>query len=172
MLAQVGLMAKLELFMGLPIYSIAVVLAGFLLANGAGSAFVEQRRAAGAPLSPALLAVAAAVLVRTSPFAVDALNRHAVHLPTLVKVLPALLVVAPLAFVLGTFYPLGVGVLVRRELDPLVPMTFGIATISSVVGSTYAMVAVINLGFTDVIRQAVPIYLALAVLAALFLRRR
>jgi spermidine synthase len=165
MLAQVGLMAKLELFMGLPIYSIAVVLAGFLLANGAGSAWVGQRRTAGRPLSPVLLAGAAAVLVFVTPSAVDALNAHAIHLPTVVKVIPALLVVAPLAFVLGTFYPLGVGLAVERGLGPLVPMTFGLATISSVAGSTYAMIAVINAGFTSVIQQAIPVYLGLAVVA-------
>jgi len=172
MLAQVGLMAKLELFMGLPIYSIAVVLAGFLVANGAGSAWVGARRAAGRSPRPVLLAAAAAALVFVTPEAVDALNRHAIHLPTLVKVVPALFVVAPLAFVLGTFYPVGVGLALDRELEPLVPMTFGLATISSVAGSTYAMVVVINIGFTAVIRQAIPIYVGLALLGAIALRRR
>jgi len=172
MLAQVGLMAKLELFMGLPIYSIAVVLAGFLLANGAGSAWVGRRRAAGRPPAPVLLAGAAALLVVATPPLVDAMNQHLIHLPTLVKVVPALAVVAPLAFVLGTFYPVGVGLAVDRELEPLVPMTFGLATTSSVAGSTYAMVAVINLGFTALIRQAVPLYIGLALLAAVAFRRR
>ena len=105
------------------------------------------------------------MLVFVTPSAVDALNAHAIHLPTVVKVIPALLVVAPLAFVLGTFYPLGVGLAVERGLGPLVPMTFGLATISSVAGSTYAMVAVINAGFTSVIQQAIPVYLGLAVVA-------
>ncbi len=50
MLAQIGLMAKLELFMGKPLYSISVVLAAFLLANGLGSAFVERREKQGRPL--------------------------------------------------------------------------------------------------------------------------
>jgi SAM-dependent methyltransferase len=172
MLAQVGLMAKLELFMGRPIYSIAVVLAGFLLANGAGSAWVEKRRASGRPLAPWALALAAAVLVLATPVLVDSINSHLIHLPTLLKVPPALLVVAPLAFVLGTFYPLGVGMTVDRGLQPLVPMTFGLATISSVVGSTYAMVLVINLGFTPVIRQAIPAYLVVALAGAVAGRAR
>ena len=58
--------------------------------------------------------------------------------------------------------PLGVTLAVRRGLTPLVPMTFGLATLSSVVGSTWAMVAVINLGFRLVVLQALAGYLLLA----------
>ena len=77
----------------------------------------------------------------------------------------ALAALFPLGFVLGMFYPLGVAMTVRRGQDQLVPMTFGLATLSSVLGSTWAIVAVINQGFRAVILQAAGIYLLLAVIA-------
>lgn len=171
MQAQIGLMAKLELLLGRPLYSIAVVLAAFLLANGAGSAWVQRRTDAGRP--PGLLGpcVAAAAAVPLTLLLVDALSIHALGLPTLLKVPVALASVAPLAFVLGMFYPLGVRMAVERGLGTLVPMTFGLATLSSVVGSTWAMVAVINLGFRLVVLQALLGYLLLAAIVAVFGRR-
>ena len=172
MQAQIGLMAKLELFLGRPLYSIAVVLAAFLLANGAGSAWVQRRQDAGR--RPGLVgpAVAAAAAVPLTLMIVDVLVSHLLGLPTWLKVPLALASAAPLAFVLGMFYPLGVSLAVDRGLGRLVPMTFGLATLSSVVGSTWAMVAVINLGFRLVVLQALAGYLLLALLIAVFGGRR
>ncbi|MCO4772526.1 MAG: hypothetical protein KDA24_21010 [Deltaproteobacteria bacterium] len=172
MLAQIGLMAKLELFMGAPLYSIAVVLASFLLANGLGSAFVERREVAGSPLPGWFSPVAAAIAVPGTLFLIENVLPYAITWPLLVRSLVALLAVGPLAAVLGTFYPFGATRTVEKGMPQLVPMTFGLATLSSAVGSTAAMVLIINYGFRTVVLWSVPIYLVLAVLGALFLRSR
>lgn len=169
MLVQLGLMAKLELFMGKPIYSIAVVLASFLLANGAGSAWVARRQTRGRPPSALVPAIGAAILVPLTLVLIDVALLGLLGLPVAIKAVLALLAVVPLAFVLGMFYPIGVALAMSREMRDLVPMTFGLATLSSVVGSTYAMVAVINLGFRKVILQAELGYLVLAGLVGLAL---
>lgn len=171
MLAQIGLMAKLELFMGKPLYSVAVVLAAFLLANGAGSALVERRESSGRPLPTWLPPVAAAVGVPLTLLVVDGALPHLITAPLATRVLLALLAVGPLAMVLGAFYPLGVARAVERGLAPLVPMTFGLATLSSAFGSTLAMVLIINQGFRTVVLESVPLYGLLAVLGAVGLRR-
>jgi SAM-dependent methyltransferase len=172
MFAQVGLMAKLELFMGKPLYSISVVLAAFLLANGMGSALVERGENRGRPLPGWLPPVAAAVAVPGTLFVVDRVLPGAITWPLPVRILLALLAVAPLATVMGMFYPLGASRTVQRGLPQLVPMTFGLATLSSAVGSTAAMVLIINHGFRDVVLSAVPMYALLAVVGALALRPR
>ena len=59
----IGLMAKLELFLGNPLFAISVVLASFLLFNGAGSAWVGRREARGRRPSVLLPAAGAAVVV-------------------------------------------------------------------------------------------------------------
>ncbi len=165
MLAQIGLMAKLELFMGFPLYAIAVVLASFLLFNGLGSALVGRYQAQGRVLPILVPALGAAAALPLTLLLVDGVLLHQLGLPVLVKAPMALLAVAPLAFVLGMFYPLGVGLAVRRDLGTLVPMTFGLATLSSVLGSTWAMIAVLDHGFTDVILAGEFGYIGLAVLS-------
>ncbi len=167
MCAQIGLMAKLELFMGNPLYSIAVVLASFLLFNGLGSAFVDRRVRAGAPPPPWLVALAAALAVPLTLLAIEGVLMRMLGLPLAARIVLALVAVAPLSFVLGMFYPTGVRLTVERGLRELVPMTFGLATLSSVLGSTWAIVAVINHGFRDVILQGEAGYLALVVVAGI-----
>jgi hypothetical protein len=55
-----------------------------------------------------------------------------------------------------------VSLAVDRGLKQLVPMTFGLATLSSVLGSTWAIVLVINHGLRSVILGAGVGYLLLA----------
>lgn len=172
MLAQIGLMAKLELFMGKPLYSISVVLAAFLLANGLGSSIVERREVAGKPLPGWAPPLAAALIVPATLAVVQYVLPLAITWPLLLRVPLALLVVGPLATVMGMFYPLGVSRTVERGLTPLVPMTFGLATLSSAVGSTAAIVLIINHGFSNVVLSAVPMYLLLAALGAVALASR
>lgn len=167
MLAQIGLMAKLELFMGFPLYAIAVVLASFLLFNGLGSALVGRFQAQGRVLPLLVPALGAAVALPLTLAIVDGVLLGLLGLPVILKAPIALVAVAPLAFVLGMFYPLGVGLAVRRDLEPLVPMTFGLATLSSVVGSTAAMIAVLDYGFRDVILAGEVGYIGLAALSAI-----
>ena len=171
MLAQIGLMARLELFFGRPLYSIAVVLAAFLLFNARGSAWVDARRQAARPATIPALALAAAVAVPLTFLLVEHGLGALLWLPIPLKVPVALAALAPLGFVLGAFYPTGVSVAVDADRAALVPMTFGLATLSSVVGSTWAMVAVIEVGFRAVVFSAVPIYLLLAVVAAVASRK-
>jgi spermidine synthase len=165
MTAQIGLMAKLELFMGRPLYAISVVLAAFLLANGLGSAWVgRQQEQGGRPGVPMLALAAAGGVVLTLVLA-DGVLVHLLAWPVPVKALLAFVALAPLAFVLGCFYPVGVSLAVERGMDAQVPMTFGLATLSSVLGSTYAMVQVINVGFRAMVAHALVGYLALALIA-------
>ncbi len=172
MLAEVGLMAKLELFLGKPLYSLAVVLAGFLLANGLGSAWVGRREAAGRPVPPVAIAVAALVVLPITLVAIEELLPSLLGLPTAAKALIATAILGPLATVLGMFYPVGVGLLAKRDLHAMVPMSFGLATLSAVVGSTFAMVEMIDVGFRAVVLQGVVGYALLAVGAGVAALRR
>lgn len=167
MLAQIGLMAKLELFMGFPLYAIAVVLASFLLFNGLGSALVGRYQAQGRTLPVLVPALGAALALPLTLLIVDGALLKLLGLPVILKAPLALLAVAPLAFVLGMFYPLGVGLAVKRGLEPLVPMTFGLATLSSVLGSTWAMIAVLDHGFSTVILAGEVGYVGLALLSGI-----
>lgn len=165
MFAEIGLMAKLELFLGSPLLSVSAVLASFLLANAAGSAWVGRAEAAGRPLSPAVPGGVALLLLAPTVAAVEGLARGALAWPVAAKLPAAIAAVAPFAAVLGTFYPVGVGLLYRRGLAELVPATFGLATVSAVVGSTVALVAAIDVGGRALLGVAGLLYGVLAVAA-------
>ncbi|MCB9697150.1 MAG: hypothetical protein H6738_25445 [Alphaproteobacteria bacterium] len=154
MLAEIGLMAKLELFLGSPLLSTAVVLASFLLANAAGSAWVGRRRAEGRPVAPVLPAALAMVLVPATLWLIDGVLVHHLGHPVALKALVGVLAAAPLATVLGAFYPVGVGLVDDRGMSELVPMTFGLATLSSVIGSTFALVVMIDVGARQIVLWA------------------
>jgi hypothetical protein len=167
MAVQIGLMAKLELFMGRPLYAIAIVLASFLLMNGAGSAWIDRRQKAGATPPVWGLALGAALFAGLTLVVADGVLAHLLALPVLVKAPLAFATVAPLAFVLGCFYPTGVSLALDRGLQPQIPFTFGLATLASVIGSTWAMVEVINVGFRAMVFQAMAGYLVIALLAGI-----
>ena len=162
MFVQIGLMDKLELFMGNPLYSIATVVAAYLMANGLGSAWVGRRTLAGRPVSPLVPAAGAALAVPLTLLVVDQGLLHLLGLPTAVKAPLAVIALLPLGFCLGMFYPVGVSMTERRGLRQLVPKTFGLATLSSMLGATWAIVAVIDQGFRAVILQAAVMYMVLA----------
>ena len=167
MFVQIGLMAKLELFLGNPVYSVAVVLAAYLLSNGLGSAWVDRCRRRGAP--PPLTAVSGLACAATlgSMGLVEFGTGHLLAWPLVLKVPLTLAALFPLGFVLGMFYPLGVMMTSRHAQPALVPKTFGLATLSSVLGSTWAIGAVINHGFRSVIEHAAVGYGVLFVAAAI-----
>ncbi len=166
MVVQIGLMAKLELFLGNPLYAVAAVLAAYLLANGAGSAWIGGRQRRGVHTPAVLPAAAAALAVPLTLLLIDGGLVHLMALPVPLKAPIAVATLFPLGFALGMFYPIGVSLTVARTgHDQLVPMTFGLATLSSVLGSTYAIVMVINQGFRAVILLGAAGYLALALVA-------
>ena len=74
-------------------------------------------------------------------------------------------IVFPAGIVLGMFYPYCVSRLVESDQGQSVPMTYGLTTLSSVLGSAFAMTAIINMGFTNVIGLGCALYVAAALLS-------
>ncbi len=115
LMAEIAAIQQLGLLLGHPVYAVAAVLAAFLIASGAGSAWsdrVSARRGwiVGAALTVMLLTYAAfllglAHLLQAAPFTV----RAAV----------AILALAPLAFLMGLPFPVGVRALVGAEAGRL-----------------------------------------------------
>lgn len=158
MCVQIPLIAKTELLVGNPLYAVSVNLAVFLIFNALGAG-VFERRPKLPPIWLALAVGAAAAwgLVSMS-YSIEAL----LSTPLIVKAFFVAVFVGPVAFVMGMFYPWCVTELTRAEQAGAVPMTYGLTTLASVLGSAFAMAAVINLGFTTVIALGVVLYTASA----------
>ncbi|MBT2324302.1 SAM-dependent methyltransferase [Variovorax paradoxus] len=151
MFIEIAFIQKFVLFLGHPLYAVAVVLFAFLLFAGIGS-----RVAARAPPVAAVagaIGLAAALCLLLLPL----LLRHAMGWPEAARILLAVALIAPLAFFMGMPFPLG---LARVEaVDArLVPWAWGINGCASVTGAVLATLLAIHFGFTAVVLAALALY--------------
>ena len=148
MCVEIALIAKTELFLGSPLYAVAVILALFLAANGLGAYLQDRRRLFR---GPAALALPAVVAIAWGVVATHLCNAHLLSLPLPLKIVCVALCVGPAGTFLGMFYPFGVAGVVAAGRHAAVPATYALATLSSVWGASWAMAAITNLGFSTVI---------------------
>jgi len=148
MCVEIGLIAKTELFLGSPLYAVAVILALFLASNGLGAYLQHRLRVFRGPATLALPAVAA---IAWGVLGTHLCNTRLLSLPLPFKILCVAVCVVPAGTFLGIFYPFGVAHVVEAGRRAAVPATYAIATLSSVWGSAWAMTAITNLGFSTVI---------------------
>jgi spermidine synthase len=165
MLVEIALIAKLELFLQKPIVSMATVLSTFLLTSGIGSRLFPRIKAR---IRISVLAVIVAGLAVASIYLVDGLSAVLLGIPIPAKLLVAVIVMAPIGISLGLFYPYAVTCLVSNDRPQTVAITYGISTLSSVIGATYAMTVMIDMGFSSLLWQASVGYVALAVLYEMY----
>jgi predicted membrane-bound spermidine synthase len=159
MLVEIALIAKLELFLQKPIVSMAMVLSTFLLASGIGSSLFPRF---GKRLHVGLLALAAATLSAAAIFVLELFNSRLLGLPMGLKLLASFVVTAPVGLCLGLFYPYAVSCLVKHERSRTVAITYGISTLSSVIGATYGLTVMLDWGFSRLLWQAAVGYVLLA----------
>ncbi len=145
---QIGLIGKTELFVGNPLYAVAVILAVFLISNGIGAYLQENKKVMRGLKTLILLS---AVTVIWGVFCVGLMNRYMLSIPMVLKVLAVIVAVMPSGIVLGMFYPLGVATLVENGKEETVPITYGASTLSSVLGSSLATTLLTNVGFSTII---------------------
>jgi hypothetical protein len=165
MLVEIALIAKLELFLQKPIVSMATVLSTFLLTSGIGSRLFPRIRHR---LRISVLSTIVAALVAASIYLLDALTSNLLSIPMAAKLLVAFVVMAPVGMSLGLYYPYAVSCLVSNRRPRAVSITYGISTLASVIGATYAMTMMLDLGFSSLLWQASIGYVALALLHELY----
>jgi hypothetical protein len=152
MCVEIGLIAKTELFLGSPLYAVAVILALFLASNGLGAYLQDRLRVFRSPATlvlPGMIATIAAIA--WGILATHLCNAHLLSLPLPLKLVCLALCVAPAGTFLGIFYPFGVERVVEAGRRAAVPATYAMSTLSSVWGASWAMAAITNLGFSTVI---------------------
>ncbi len=165
MLVEVAYIAKLELFLQNPLASMASVVSIFLLTSGWGSlTFESVAGRLGMRVFPFLVAL----LTACSVAVLELMGQHLLGLPMPLKLLVAAAAITPVGVGLGMFYPYAVRCLVRHEHENAVAVTYGISTLSSVIGATYAMTFMLNTGFNALLFQAAAGYFLLGVLVVAY----
>ncbi len=154
---EVVFLQHFTLFLGQPIYTFAVVLAGLLVFTGLG-AYLSDRlgvapRARVRFIIPALL-----MLLAATAWLTPAIFYAALGLPLFARATLALAVIAPLGIMLGMPFPTGLR-LVAAEAPALVPWAWGINGFFTVIGTILASMFAMIFGFFTVLVMAGMCYL-------------
>ena len=157
---ELALLQHLTLLLGHPIFTLSILLFTLLASGGVGSALSGRF-----PLAPVCLAVAALALAGALvlPRAVSAL----LPLPLPARVAIAMLVAAPLGFLMGMPFPRGLRATGQGPFPPP-PFYWGLNGIFSVVGSTATMVVAVLVGFTWAMVAGAACYLVAAAASRVF----
>ncbi len=155
---EIAAIQHFTLFLGDPIFAVAVVLAGFLLFAGLGS-YLSQRLEGMIPHQRlVLLAVAAIVAISllyllTLPWLFAQMS----SISTPVRIVVVILLITPLAIAMGMPFPMGLKRLAGRER--LVAWAWGINGSASVTGAILAAMIANHLGFSSLILIALLCYI-------------
>jgi spermidine synthase len=163
-LVELGLMQHFILFLGHPIYALAVVLATLLAASGLGSALSSRIEARfGVTGGIRRVTAALSVLLLLYMFGLPSLFGALLGQPIGVRIAIAAVLVGGLGALMGTLLPLGV----RRAQGyhpGLVPWAWGLNGATSVMGSILATVLSLMFGFTTTLMVGLLAYVVGGVL--------
>lgn len=164
MFIEIAFIQKFILFLHHPLYAVSVVLCAFLVFAGLGSLNSSRwQKTVSLPVVAAGIGFLSLLYVLLLPVLFDWL----VQMPIWFKIPVTVLLIAPLAFLMGMPFPIGLGMLSDR-LPAWIPWAWGINGCASVVSAILATLMAIHLGFVAVVITAVLAYL----LASLVLREK
>jgi spermidine synthase len=159
---EITLLKRFILLLGKPVYSVAVILFSFLLAGGLGShrsrRFTGDRRALRRKCS-----VLVAVLLLMT-LLLPAIIEVSLPLGLAGRLAVTVLVVAPMGYLMGQPFPLGVALL-RLRSERLIPWGWSLNGALSVLGAILTLVLAVNFGYTTTMLVGPAAYLIAAIAA-------
>jgi hypothetical protein len=157
---ELALLQHLTLLLGHPIFTLSILLFTLLAAGGVGSRFAGRFGLGRVCLAVAALAVACATgLPRAVPLLLP--------LPLGARIAVAVLLVAPLGFLMGLPFPSGLRATGQGPF-PSPPFYWGLNGIFSVIGSLCTIGAAVLFGFTWAMVGGAAFYLVAAVASRAF----
>jgi hypothetical protein len=163
---EMAFIQKFILFLSHPLYAVAVVLSGFLVFAGIGSAASEHLASKCVTSGHPPIAIAAgaiAVLALIYVFLLPVLLQNFVGYSDLFKIVLSIVLIAPLAVAMGMPFPLGLERVADTAPD-FIPWAWGINGFASVVSAVLATLLAIEFGFTLVIVLALILYAVAALI--------
>lgn len=165
-IVEIAMIQKFILFLGHPVYALAVILFSLLTFSAIGSYITGRFDADRLTSIVTKVLVGLVALVIVYILVLPPIFYGLVHLPLALRVIIAVLLMAPLALVMGMPMPTGIRMLAEKAPE-LVPWAWGINGATSVMGSVAALVIAILTGFN----QALLIGGALYLLGIFFITR-
>ncbi len=171
MAVQLSFIQRFVLFLGHPVYAISVVLLAFLVWTGLGAMASDRifaRR--GVNFGTALLSLAITLVVANTVLPM-VFGSSLISLPIAPKIVISMLLIGPLAFQMGFFFPRGIRCIENAAPD-LIPWAWGANSAASVLGSILALIIAIHGGFSLATTIGAAVYLLVAWPAGHMLARR
>ena len=158
---ELAFIQKFTLILSQPLYAVAVALCAFLIFSGLGSLYVQQRiKTEAKHIIPVLLrraVIQIGLIVVIYIVLLPLISNTIMALPESARILSAFVLAAPLAFVMGMPFPLGMATL-QQTSPHLIPWAWGINGCASVLSAILAVLLAIDIGFNGVMLSAVVLY--------------
>lgn len=158
MLIEIALLQKFVLFLGHPVYALAVILFSVLLSSSLGSRYAQRFPLEKLHITMAIAIVGIAVISLIYIGLFPSIFRYLIALPTFVKILMTVVLLAPLGFLMGMPFPSGLRLLASHNEEYL-PWAWGINGSTSVLGSIIAFAWALAYGYTATLLLGMVIYL-------------
>ncbi len=162
MLLEMAFVQKLVLYLAHPIYAAAVVIASFLVFAGVGSLYSKSWRATPDRIV-AQAALTIFVLGISFLFALDGWLALTQSWSVIARCLIAAITIAPLAFAMGHWFPLGL-LRIAESQPALVPWGWAINGFASVFAASAAPLLAMRFGFSWLVIIAVSCYIVAGVI--------
>jgi spermidine synthase len=163
MFVEMVLIQRFVLIFGQPLYATATVIGAMLLFSGVGSAVSARIACTVGQLRRRTLVVS--LLIVLSMLLINTAVRQSIMMPSEWKFVLAVLMIAPLGFLMGMPFPLGVRALAVNR-NEAIPWAWGINGCASVIAAPLATILAIEVGFTLVMIGAAVLYVLGALAAA------
>src|SRR5215469_2813163 len=157
-LVEMSMMQQLSIFLGHPIYSLVVVLAGLILATGIGSLVSDKLslRSSAVSRMPALIVVG--VLILYSAVVMRVIHGF-VAVALWQRVFLSLALVAPCGFFMGFCFPVGLRWLIRMRQEENLPWMWALNGAAATLGSFAAIVISMETSITACLLTGAACYL-------------
>ena len=156
---EIAFIQRFVLFLGHPLFAVAVVLSSLLVFAGLGSGWAPSAcRRMGGARETVLIAVTGIGLIAIFYLGgLTPLFEWMRPWPIAARVMAAIALIAPLGFFMGMPFPIGLARCAERAPE-LVPWAWGINGCASVLSAVLATLLAIQFGFTVVVVLAVLLY--------------
>jgi hypothetical protein len=158
MFVEITLIQKFILFLGHPLYSVAIILFSLLFSSGIGSLLSKKILGQNPRRSVIYPLLFAAVFILLFNLLAPLLFKIFLNLALLPKMLITCVVIFPLGFAMGFPFPTGIRLLEQTEVR-IIPWAWATNAFSSVVNSVAALVIAFWGGFNSVLALAALGYL-------------
>jgi len=167
MLVEIPLIQLFGLFLGHPTVSIAVILFSLLVGSGAGSWSSSLWRTRQCRVAVAVMGFAVAALIGVYCLSLETVFQLFLGMSLMIRLGLSALLLLGLGFLLGFMFPLAVRLLKEGGEQNVIPWMWGINGISSVAGSSAALLIAIRYGFREALLVGACAYLIASAAALL-----